>query len=150
MSDKDNRQDKFDLDMSPIRDFAREMDSFFNHSFRQMNSIFNLRPFWVDVEETDSDVIVKAELAGHTRDQIVIETHGNHLRIAIEDTDDIEVKDENQKQYRRSQSYRKMERSITLPFEIPEEETKASFENGLLKLTIPKQNSKRKFIDIDD
>lgn len=150
MTDQGNPRGKFDIDMSPIRDLAREMDSFFNRSFKQMNSIFNIRPFWVNVEEREADFIVTAELPGHKRDQILIETFGNRLRIAVQDRNIVEERDDKQKYYKSHQSYRKMERTITLPFEIPEKETEASFKDGLLKLTIPKQNSKRKYIEIDD
>lgn len=148
--EKDNRAGRFDIDLTPIRNAAREMDSFFNHSFKQMNSIFNLRPFWIDVEETDSDYIVRAELPGYKRDQIIIEVLGNRLRIAVEETNIVDEKDDKQKIYNRRQSHQKMERFVTLPFEIPEQETKASFAEGLLKLVIPKQNSQRKYIDIED
>lgn len=150
VSDQNNEQGRFNLDMSPIRNFAREMDSFFNHSFKQMNSMFNLRPFQLQVQETDAHMIVTAELPGYQRDQIIIETFGNRLRIAVENKNIVEERDDKHKSYNNHQSYQKMERLVTLPFEIPEQETKASFKDGLLKLMIPKQNSKRKFIDIDD
>jgi len=146
---KDTQQEKFDVDLSPIRDFAREMDSFFNHSFNQVNSIFNLRSFRVNVEETDSDVIIRAELPGYKRDQIQIEVLGNVLRIAVEERSTFEERDDLQKRYARRKSHQQKVRSITLPFEIPESETKASFEDGLLRVVIPKDNSKRKYIDIE-
>lgn len=149
-SEKNNPLRKFDVDLSPIRDFARQMDSFFNHSFKQMHSIFNLQPFWVDVHETDSHFIVTAELQGYERDQIKIEILGNRLRIVAEESNFIEKVDDKHKQYSNSQSYQLRERFVTLPFDIPEEETKASFKNGILRLTIPKSNSQRKIIDIDD
>src|SRR5690625_2333961 len=125
------------------------MDSFFNHSFNQVNSIFNLRSFRVNVEETDSDVIIRAELPGYKRDQIQIEVLGNVLRIAVEERSTFEERDDLQKRYARRKSHQQKVRSITLPFEIPESETKASFEDGLLRVIIPKDNSKRKYIDIE-
>lgn len=151
MSSNNNNQPKrFDIDLSPIRDLGRQMDSFFNHSFKQMNSIFDLRPFWVDVDETDSNFIVTAELPGHSRDQIQVEVLGNHLHITVEESKKVEEVNEKQNVFHNRQSHQRKERMVNLPFEIPEEEMKASFSNGLLKITIPKKNSKRKFINIED
>lgn len=147
MDNKKNRPDRFGV--SPLRNMARDMDTFFNQSFKQINSMFNLRSFRVYVDETEDYIIVTAELPGYKKDQIMIEVLGNRLRIAVENLDAIETKDDLRKTYTNQHSYEILERQVTLPFEIPEEETKATFQNGLLKLTIPKQNSKRRYIDID-
>ncbi|PAV31051.1 hypothetical protein CIL05_03440 [Virgibacillus profundi] len=120
--------DGFDIDMRPLHDFMKKMDSFFNESFKQINSQLHLKSIWVDVQETDSDIIVKAELPGYKRDQIHIEIIGNRLRISVEGKEKI----------------------VTVPFIIPEEETSASFQDGILKITIPKKNSNRKYIDIEE
>jgi len=141
----DDPMNKFDIDFTPLRGFMQQMDSFFNQSFKQMNSHFNLSPFWVQTYETDNDMIVEAELPGYRRDQIHLEIIGNRLRISAEDPG--AVKEKNNQD--RRQMYQKRERIVTLPFVIPEKETKASFHNGLLKITIPKMNSKRKWLDID-
>ncbi|QKY68836.1 Hsp20/alpha crystallin family protein [Lentibacillus sp. CBA3610] len=145
-SNKNNRPGKFDIDMSPFRDLMGQMDSFFNESFKHMNSVFNLRPFWVDVNENESEFIVTAELPGYKRDEIELEMIGNRLRIAAEAGSIHNETNNNNK----SQSYQQMERSITLPFPIPKEKTRASFHDGLLKVTIPKKDINREYIDIID
>ncbi|MUK90419.1 Hsp20 family protein [Ornithinibacillus sp. L9] len=149
-SNKDKLPSKFDIDMTPLHDFMRQMDSFFNHSFKHINSQFNLRPFWVDVRETDSKFIVEAELPGYKRDQIELEIIGNQLRIGVEDHAVIEEKNNEDTYFNKQQSYQKRERFVTLPFEIPKRETKASFRDGLLKVTIPKRHSERKYLDIHE
>ncbi|WP_240510092.1 Hsp20/alpha crystallin family protein [Virgibacillus profundi] len=136
--------DGFDIDMRPLHDFVKKMDSFFNESFKQMNSQFHLKSIWVDVEETDSDIIVKAELPGYKRDQIHIEIIGNRLRISVKGMDN--EKYSNSKR----QSFEQKEKVVTVPFIIPEEETSASFQDGILKIFIPKKNSNRKYIDIEE
>ncbi|PAV31044.1 hypothetical protein CIL05_03170 [Virgibacillus profundi] len=130
--------------MRPLHDFVKKMDSFFNESFKQMNSQFHLKSIWVDVEETDSDIIVKAELPGYKRDQIHIEIIGNRLRISVKGMDN--EKYSNSKR----QSFEQKEKVVTVPFIIPEEETSASFQDGILKIFIPKKNSNRKYIDIEE
>lgn len=145
-SNKRNRPGRFDIDMSPFRDLMNEMDTFFNQSFKQMNPVFNFRPFWVDVNERDSEVIVTAELPGFKRDEIELEMIGNQLRIAAQGGSTHEEPNSHNK----SQSFQRMERTITLPFPIPEKETKASFHDGLLKVTAPKKDSDRKYLEIDE
>lgn len=147
---KDNFLKKFDVDFTPLREFMWEMDRFFHDSFKQMHTNFQLRPFWVDVRETGDDFIIEAELPGYSREQIEIEIFGNQLHIRAEDKQFLEGKDENHGVYSKEQSYRRKERTISLPIEIPEKETTASMKNGILTITVPKNNSKRKFLDIGE
>ncbi|MFD1363367.1 Hsp20/alpha crystallin family protein [Lentibacillus salinarum] len=145
-SNRSNKPGRFDIDMSPFRDLMGQMDAFFNESFKQMNSVFNMRPFWVDVNEYDSEVIVTAELPGYKRDEIELEIIGQQLRIAAQ----ADGSQEDKSGRNRSQSFQRTERTIALPFPIPKEETNASFHDGLLKVTIPKKNSERKYLEIDE
>ncbi|SET67537.1 heat shock protein Hsp20 [Oceanobacillus limi] len=148
-SNRDKLPNRFDVDMTPLHDFMRQMDNFFNHSFKHMNSHFNLRPFWINVRETEKKVIVEAELPGYKRDQIELEIIGNQLRIGVEDNAIIEEKNNENAYLNKQQSFQKRERFVTLPFEIPKRETKATFREGMLKITIPKKQSERKYIDIN-
>jgi len=140
--------DNFNIDFTPLQDLMQRMDSLFNRSFKQMNSHLSLNNFWVNTYETDSDVIVEAELPGYRKEQIKLEIIGNRIRIFVEDNI-LEEKDHSSFQSRK-QFFQRKERYVTLPFEIPEKETNAAFHNELLKITIPKKNSKRKYIEIDD
>lgn len=147
MSENNNGSSKkFDLDMSPFRDFITHMDNFFNQSFRQMNDVFHFKSFPLQTKETNKNIIIEAELPGYKREQIAIEIVGNHIRISADNTK--EVLNSNGDFLQKSQQ--KTERTVTLPFDIPEDETTASFKNGILKIVIPKQNANRRFIDIDD
>ncbi|WP_284139345.1 MULTISPECIES: Hsp20/alpha crystallin family protein [unclassified Virgibacillus] len=150
MDSRKNNLSRFDVDMSPFRDFVKHMDRFFNESFREANSIFHLRPFWVDVRETEANVIVEADLPGYKRDQIELEIIGNQLRIAAEDKASQKTQHDNKQYFHSQRSLQRMERFITLPFTIPEKETKAQFEDGKLKVLIPKKNQNRKYIDIHE
>lgn len=103
-TNKGKLPDRFDIDMRPLNDFMKKMDSFFNESFKQINSHFHLKSIWADVEETDSDIIVKAELPGYKRDQIHIEIIGNRLRISVDEMAKQEAKDNEKDYYNKSQS----------------------------------------------
>src|SRR5699024_11400845 len=98
---------------------------------------------------SDSNFIVTAELPGYKREHIRVEVLGHYLRISVEDIDEMEKVDERKQFYSHRHFNQIKERTVNLPFEIPEKEMKASFNIGLLKLIIPKVNSQRKFIDIE-
>ena len=64
---------KFEVDLSPFKDFMQHMDRFFNQSFKQINSHLNWNPLKVDMYETDNDVIIKTELPGYRPEDIQLE-----------------------------------------------------------------------------
>ena len=138
------------FDKSTFQGLFSNMDSFLNQSIRNFDSFFNLKSFEVNMHETKKDIIVEAHLPGVKRDQIELEIVGNQLRIAAEDMTILEEKNDQTKYNDRRQSFQKTERLITLPFHISEKDTTASFDNDILKITIPKHNSGRRFIDIDN
>lgn len=128
-------------DRGPFQGLMEQMDAFFNESAKNFNALIK-RPLAVRTYETASEVIVEAELPGYKREQIKLEIVGNQLRITAED--------HSSQDYDESYYNRKAERVVNLPFAISEKETKADLKNGILKVTIPKRNSSRKFIDIED
>jgi len=148
-SGNNNPFERFNVDLTPIRNFAQEMDAFFNDSFRQMRSFFNPLPFWIDIQDTHSEFIITAKLPGYSRDQIKIEFFGQRLRIAVKETNIIDEQNDYEDYYSHHHTQRNMERVMTLPDEIDKEETKASFINGLLTLEIPKKDTEKISIDIE-
>lgn len=132
------------FEMSPFQDLMKMMDSFFNQSLTQ------LRPFRIDMYETDSEIIVEAEMPGYKRDQIEIEINGNQLRIAAVDSEVREMKNGQTKYHNREKSYQRLERVVSLPFAVSEKDATASLDDGILKVTMPKSNRRRNLIVIDE
>lgn len=150
MASKRKLPSHFDIDMTPLHDFMRNLDSFFNHSFKQMNEHFHFNPFWLDVKEHNTHFTIEADLKGYNKDQIQIEVAGNRIRIAVQDYHMMDQKD-TKKQYRETQQrYSKKERVISLPFDIPKKDIKASFNKDRLNITIPKPKTDHRFIEIED
>jgi len=126
------------------------MDSFFDESFKHFNSFFDQIAFDVDMYETKTDVVIEAELPGYKRDQIQLEIIDNQVRIAVEDTKLVEEKNE-QRMYRNiERSFHRIERLVSLPFTISEKNTRASYKDGILRITTPRRETSRRFIDIDE
>lgn len=133
------------------RHLARVFEDFLNEDWANMLPVpFGSRDVRVDIRETDSDIVLEAELPGVKREDIEITLDENRLTLKANTAAETEEKSESFiRKERRSGS---LVRSFLLPAEVKEEEVKARFENGLLELRLPKKEpdkaSKRK-IDIE-
>ncbi|MGY0694207.1 Hsp20/alpha crystallin family protein [Virgibacillus sp. FSP13] len=132
-----------------VNHLLEQMDSFFNDSIKNFNSLFK-KSIRINTYETKSTVVIEAELPGYKREQIHLEIIGNQIRISAEDTASLEAQNDKKTYDNKEESFRRAERLVTLPFTISEKDTKATLNNGILKITVPKLNESRKFIDIDD
>ncbi len=90
----------------------------------------------VDVYETDSEIVVKAELPGVKKDNIDVTIKENTVHIKAERKEEREEKTENV--HRVERFYGKIERIIPLPAEVKPEEAKAEYKDGVLEIRIPK------------
>lgn len=96
----------------------------------------------VDVAETDNEVIVTATVPGIKPDDLKITLTGDVLDISGEMQSETEHKDATYHvRERRQGSFR---RSITLPTTVQADKAQAEFENGVLKLTMPKAEQARR------
>lgn len=102
----------------------------------------------MDIEETKDDIIVKAEIPGMTKEDVKIQVTGDILTISGERKREEETRD---KTYHRiERSYGQFQRMITLPSEVQSAKAKASYENGVLTIKLPKSEEvKPKEISID-
>lgn len=128
----------------PMNFFDDIFGEFFKGERKDLNRGWNPK---VDIFEEADHIIMKAELPGVEKDNIVIDVNGRVLTLKGERSSDNEVKEGNY--YRRERSYGKFERSFTLPAETDSEKIKAEYKDGVLKLNIPKpESSKPKHITV--
>lgn len=94
-----------------------------------------------DLVVGDDEVIVNMDLPGMTADDVTIEARENAVTVSGErpypyaDDDD---------RHRIERGYGKFERVLQLPFEFDADAIKASMDNGVLTLRIPKPQPLRK------
>ncbi len=103
----------------------------------------------VDVAETDKDITVTAELPGMDQKDIEVTLNEDVLTIRGEKKQEKEHKDA--RCYHRECSYGAFVRSIQLPSQVNQDQVKASFKKGVLKIQMPKlesETSKSKKITI--
>lgn len=101
----------------------------------------------IDVYEKPDSVVVKTAVPGVKPEDIDITIVGNTLTIAGETKAEEKVEEENY--IRRERRYGRFSRSISLPSGVQGEKAEATFEGGLLTLTIPKaEEAKPKVIKV--
>lgn len=92
----------------------------------------------IDVSETDAEYKVAAELPGVDKDDIHVQIDGNRVTISAEVSKEREAR-EGERVLRRERYRGSVSRAFALASEIDEERAGASYENGVLKLALPKK-----------
>ena len=77
----------------------------------------------VDIFENDTNIVIKAELPGIDKKDIVVDVKDRVLTLKGERASDDEVKEDNF--YRRERTYGKFERAFTLPADVKVNDIKA-------------------------
>lgn len=90
----------------------------------------------VDVSESKDDVIIKAEIPGMSKDDVKVSVRDNVLILSGEKKQEREEKDANY--HRIERSYGSFSRSFALPTSVKPDKVKASYKDGVLKITLPK------------
>lgn len=131
---------------NPGREFAamdRWMDRMLNQFWggQSGETYFGAMPA-TDVEETENEIVVKAELPGFSPDQIDIRLEGNVLTLKGQVSSEQERKDEGQV-HLRERRMSSFQRSFSLPTSVDPDKAEANFENGVLTLTLPKREDAR-------
>ena len=92
----------------------------------------------VEVKESNGDYSVQAEMPGVKKEDINVQIDGNRVAISAEVKRESEEK-EGERVLRSERYYGSVARSFTLASEVDESRATASFEDGVLKLTLPKK-----------
>ena len=94
-----------------------------------------LRPA-MDVEEDENQIVVKLELAGVAKEDVNLTLEDGVLTIAGEKKSDREVDEKNYHIVERS--FGTFQRTLTLPTGVDGDKATATFENGVLVVSVPK------------
>ena len=95
----------------------------------------------VDIFETESEIVVKAELPGVDKKDIDLRIENNVLMLRGERHFEKESKEENY--HRIERSYGAFSRSFSIPALVSEENIRADYKDGVLKIMLPKKEQAR-------
>ena len=95
-----------------------------------------------DVHETDTDYEMDVDLPGFKKDQINVKLEDGYMTISATKDHDTEKKDQHGKIIRQERYAGSMQRSFYVGDGVQVEDVKAKFEDGVLRLCIPKKELK--------
>ncbi|MBO3460755.1 Hsp20/alpha crystallin family protein [Aetokthonos hydrillicola Thurmond2011] len=102
----------------------------------------------IELEETDANIIFKAEVPGVSAKNLDVQVSQNAVSIAGEHEEEKRTED---KGFVRSEfRYGKFQRIVPLPVSVKQDQVEAEFKNGLLTLTLPKiQEANSNVVKVD-
>jgi len=110
----------------------------------------DLRSPALDIRDLGDRYSIQAEMPGIDKDDIELEISDDKLIINAKKEQ--ETKEEGEDYIKRERGYRSFYRELPLTDEVISEETKASYKNGILDISIPKKEKEKKEgikVDID-
>jgi HSP20 family protein len=96
----------------------------------------------VNVTENKDNYMVSLAAPGMKKNDFKIDVEGNMLTISSEKEENKEEKDS--RYTRKEYNYSSFSRSFTLPDEVLKDKIEATYEDGVLKLTLPKNEQAKK------
>lgn len=148
---RSNTFDPFSLDLwDPMEDLFGTAVSAFPRSSPASKEISAFANARIDWKETPESHVFKADLPGLKKEEVKVEVEeGRILQISGERSK--EQEDKNDKWHRVERNSGKFLRRFRLPENAKVDQVKASMENGVLTVTVPKEEIKKpevKTIDI--
>ena len=143
----------------PFESLRREIDRLFEDFDRDLwrlpfrRSVFDVEPLWrrelsartapvVDIVEKDRAYEITAELPG--MDEKNIEVNLVNGSLAIKGTKEEEKKEERKDYYLHERHFGSFERCFAVPDSVDADKIEASFNKGVLTLTLPKKPEAKK------
>lgn len=95
-----------------------------------------------DIQDNGTDYLLDVELPGFKKEDIKAELKDGYLTISADRDETKEEKDENNKFVRKERFTGSCKRSFYVGDQMKQEDIRASFDNGILKLQFPKEAPK--------
>lgn len=125
----------------PFNRRTREIENIFE---RMLHEDFGLPALStgmrVDIKEEEKQYVLEAEIPGVDKEQINIDYRNDYLTISVENTE--ELNEERDHYIRRERKMGRTSRSFYVE-NIRSEGIQAKYENGILKIVLPKDENKK-------
>lgn len=93
----------------------------------------------VNIKETDLNFELELAVPGKKKEDFNIEIDHNVLTISSEEKNEIEEKDQDGRYTRKEFNYSSFRRAFTLPESVNSENINANYQDGVLKIALPKK-----------
>jgi HSP20 family protein len=128
-----------------MKKFRKEMEKAFEEFYKKpvisRKERALMREPLADIQETDKEIIVRAELPGIEKKDIDLKITESMLGIKAEKK--AEAVEKKKGFFRQERSYAGYQRAFSLPAKVIPDKAKAEFRNGVLTVTIPKKEKKK-------
>ncbi|MBD3248441.1 Hsp20 family protein [Candidatus Woesearchaeota archaeon] len=130
-----------------MKSFRKDIEGMFDNFWTKerrlaKNTGLEVKEPSVDIENKKDEIIVTADLPGVDKKDIDVAVEEDRVVLKAEKKEEKEKK--KKEYYRQERSYRSFYRTVPLPDEIIPEKAKSKFDNGVLKLTLPKVKKAKK------
>lgn len=122
------------------RDFDRMFDQLSNLTWEGLDA--NSQTPAIELKETDTDVILRAEVPGMSAENLDVQVTRNAVAITGENRH--EQKSETKGYFHSEFRYGRFQRIVPLPAKVENDQVKAEFKDGILTLTLPKAADERR------
>ena len=122
------------------------------NDFDLLDEMFGMDPFFekresklmkTDIKEKGDKYIIDVDLPGYEKENIDLEIEDGYLKVTAKVNKDVDESDEDEKYIHKERYYGECSRSFYIGKNIKEEDIRAAFKNGILTLTIPKEEPKK-------
>ena len=117
------------------------LDDFFDFPFRRYStntaSLMN-----TDIKDTDHGYEITMNLPGVKKEDVKAELKNGYLTISAQHSENRDEKDKDGRYIRRERYQGSCQRSFYVGTEVTQEDIRASFKDGVLKMEIPKKEAK--------
>ncbi len=130
------------------------------NEFDLFDDMFRMDPFFerkemnlmrTDIKEKGDNYIIEIDLPGYDKQDIEIEMEKGYLKVSAKTSKETDNSED--KYIHKERFYGECSRSFYVGENLKEEDVKAAFKNGILTLTVPKEQPKKleekKYIQID-
>ena len=116
-------------------------DEWMSFPFRNFNTNSLMK---TDIRETDGSFELDIDMPGFNKEDLKAELKEGYLTISASMNKDNGEKDENGRYIRRERYVGSCSRSFYVGEDIKQDDIKAKFENGILKISVPKKEAQPK------
>lgn len=142
--------------MDPFEEMERMFEDVFGRRMPSLRpSTGELAPFEgrqprVNVQDREADIRITAELPGVGKDDVDVSVSDNAVTIKASTREEKEEGEPEGEFFRREIASGSFSRTVPLPGDVDADKAKASFDNGVLELTLPKvEGSRRRQIPVE-